>query len=238
VTVHEPRIQYDPSLRGVGLAAAQDVFLQTVCGLAGAVIVSTSRWLSFLRFRTATVIPSGSVLPLNFKPSSAHRRRITLISSGHWSRMHELAVRASKAVAAAHGFEILAIGVPRSDDLTYTGYLPAERFAKCLAESDLALLPFIDGVTGRRTSFISAAQVGVATLTTLTSPMDDFTVDGAFEHTRPDHPDEFVAKAVHLARDESRLIELGRKSRQLYERELSWNVIGPKVMEVYRSTLK
>jgi glycosyltransferase involved in cell wall biosynthesis len=152
--------------------------------------------------------------------------------------MNELAVRSCKAVAQAHGFEVLAIGVARSDDVSYTGFLPSDKFAECLAESDLVVLPFTDGVTGRRTSFISAAQVGVATLTTLTSPMDDFTVDGAFEHTPPNHPDEFVAKAVDLAGDETRLKQMGQKSRELYERELSWSVIGSKVREVYLSTLE
>jgi glycosyltransferase involved in cell wall biosynthesis len=238
VTIHEPRIRYGLSLRGVGLATAQDFFLQTLSTIAGAVIVSTSRWLPFLRFRTAIVIPSGSVLPLQSAPQSTHRRRVTLIASGHWARMHDLAVRACKAVATARGFEIQAIGVARSDDLPYTGYLPPDQFAARLAESDLVLLPFLDGVTGRRTSFISAAQVGVATLTTLTRPMDDFTVDGAFEHAPPDQPDEFIAKAVDLAGDDSRREQLGRKARQLYDRELSWEVIGPRVMAVYQSTLK
>jgi glycosyltransferase involved in cell wall biosynthesis len=238
VTIHEPRIRYGLSLRGVGLAAAQDLFLQTLSKIAGAVIVSTSRWLPFVRFRTATVIPSGSVLPLQSVPQSAHRRRVTLIASGHWARMHDLAVQAAKAVAKARGFEIEAIGVARSDDLPYTGYLPPEQFAAHLAESELVVLPFLDGVTGRRTSFISAAQVGVPTLTTLTSPMDDFTVDGAFEHAPPDQPGEFIARAVDLAGDDSRRERLGRKARELYERELSWNVIGPRVMAVYQSTLK
>jgi glycosyltransferase involved in cell wall biosynthesis len=124
------------------------------------------------------------------------------------------------------------------DGLNYPGYLPPAEFAACLSESDLLVLPFLDGVSGRRTSFISAVQVGVATITTLTSPMDDFPVDGGFEYTSPDNPDEFVKRAVSLAGDESRLAQLRRSGRELYEHELSWDVIGPKVMEVYRSTLR
>jgi glycosyltransferase involved in cell wall biosynthesis len=205
---------------------------------ADALIVPTSRWLPFLRRREATVIPSGSVLPLESAPNPRPRPRVTLIASGHPGRMHGLAVKACLGAAKAHGMEVLAIGQRMSDDLDYTGYLPPAEFAECLADSSLLVLPFADGVSGRRTSFISAVQVGVATITTLTSPMDDFTVNGGFEHTAPDRPEEFVERAVSIAGDESRREQLRRHGHELYRRELSWDVIGPKVMEVYRSTLR
>jgi glycosyltransferase involved in cell wall biosynthesis len=238
ITVHEPRVRYAASPRDLAFAAAQDFLLFALGSTADALIVPTSRWLPFLRGRKAAVIPSGSILPLESAPHSAPRRQVALIASGHPARMHGLAVRACQAVADAHGMAIVAIGQPMADGLQYTGYLPPAEFAACLSESDLLVLPFTDGVSGRRTSFISAVQVGVATITTLTSPMDDFSVDGGFEHTSPRNPDEFVKRAVSLAGDESRLAQLRSGGRELYERELSWDVIGPKVMEVYRSTLR
>jgi hypothetical protein len=80
VTVHEPRVRYTLSPRDLGLAAAQDFLLFALGSTADALIVPTSRWLPFLRGRNATVIPSGSILPLDAAPYAqapgrAHRVR-------------------------------------------------------------------------------------------------------------------------------------------------------------------
>jgi glycosyltransferase involved in cell wall biosynthesis len=237
ITVHEPRVRYALS-RNIAFAAMQDFVLQVLGATADALIVPTSRWLPFLRGRRAALVPALSLLPLGSSPLYAAQRSVTLIASGHPGRMHELSVKACQAVAAAHGMKVLAMGKAMDDGLQYTGYLPPAEFAACLSESALLVLPFADGVSGRRSSFISAIQVGIPTLTTLTSPMDDFSVDGGFEHTPSNRQDEFVERAVSLASDETHLAHMGRRGRDLYERELSWEVIGPKMMEVYQSTLR
>jgi glycosyltransferase involved in cell wall biosynthesis len=241
ITVHEPRIGYQLSPRGTMLAAAQDGVLQLLGRLAAGVIVTTGRWRRFLRGVPSRVVPSGSVLGLAEQPRPTPGRRVPrigIIPSRHPGRMQHLSEEAARRLGEGGHAEVVAIGAGAVAGLPSSGYLEAPEFAAALARCDLLLLPYLDGVTGRRTSFSSALQLGLPTLTTLVQPMQDFAVDGAFEHTRPDDEEGFLRAAQALAADPGRRAEVARRGRQLFLRELAWPRLADQVAAVYGEVVR
>ncbi|MEA2684651.1 MAG: hypothetical protein QOK05_2979 [Chloroflexota bacterium] len=236
ITIHEPRIGYELSPRGTLLAAAQDGVLQLLSRLAAGVIVTTGRWKRFLRGVPAQVVPSGSVLAMHEQPRPRGPEpmpTIGIIASSHPGRMQHLSEDVARRVTAGGSARAIAIGGGHVSGVVSTGYLEPPEMAAALAACDLLLLPYLDGVTGRRTSFISALQLGLPTLTTLAHPMDDFPVQGGFEYTSPLDESAFVRRAEALAGDPARRAEVGRQARELFESELAWPLLAARVQAVY-----
>lgn len=241
ITVHEPRIGYELSPRGTLLAAAQDGVLQLLGRLAAGVIVTTGRWRRFLRGVPSRVVPSGSVLGLTEEPRPVQHHgvpRIGIIPSRHPGRMQKLSEEVARRLGEGGRADVVAIGAGVVAGLPSSGYLEAPDFAAALAHCDLLLLPYLDGVTGRRTSFSSALQLGLPTLTTLVQPMQDFAIDGGFEHTRPDDEEGFLSAAQALAADAGRRAEVARRGRELFLRELAWPRLAEKVEAMYADVVR
>jgi glycosyltransferase involved in cell wall biosynthesis len=241
LTVHEPRVQYGITRQGLIMAPLQDAYLQLLLRLAHQVIVPTNRSQYMFRGVQATVIPVGSNLPFDAPvrdgpPSSP--LRVGIFSSPGRDHLNALAVEAIRAAADQHAIEAIAIGGGVADGIPSTGYLGEHELALALASRDLLLLPYSDGVTGRRTTFFAALQVGCAVLTTLARPMSDFSIDGSFVYTPPGRSSDFIDAAVRLCGDATRLEDLGRKGRSLYERELAGDVLIHRVINVYEQALR
>lgn len=60
----------------------------------------------------------------------------------------------------------IAAGKGVKEGVSFTGFCPPETISRHLAESDVALFPFRDGVSLRRASFIAAMQHGLPVVTT------------------------------------------------------------------------
>lgn len=103
-----------------------------------------------------------------------------------------------------------------------TGALDPSDAAAALAACDLALQPFPDGVTTRRTSVMAPLALGVPTVTSrgfLTEPVwseAPSVVLATASDTRA-----HVEAAVALLRDESTRTQLGGLGRQLYDRRFT-----------------
>ena len=237
VTLHETRLRYHASPRGLGLAAIQDAVLRRVLHVARSTVIPSGRLRPTIYGRPADVIPSGSVLPLDFHPSRQDRpkrARIGIVGSGHPDRMQDLAVAASVAAAASEEGELVCVGASQVPGFRTTGFLDARELAAELETWDLAVLPYADGVTGRRTSFASVLQAGIPMLTTLTNPMSDFAAAAGFASTDPADREGFIEMAVQLAADTERRRELGKDARTLFDRELSWPVLGERFVSIYK----
>lgn len=84
-------------------------------------------------------------------------------------------------------------------DWTFRGRLPAERVLEILAGAPLVLAPFVDGITGRRTSVLAALSTG-ARLVTSTGPLaDQDIVEGPLDAA--ESRDAFVRIATRRWRD-------------------------------------
>jgi glycosyltransferase involved in cell wall biosynthesis len=221
------------------MAMLQDTYLQVVLRLASGVIAATDRWLQFFRGVEATVIPVGSNLPIDSRRQdrlASAPVRIGIFSSPGRDHLNNLAVAACRAAAEATPVDALVIGPSIGNGLASTGYLSENGLADAIGSRDLMLLPYSDGVSGRRTTFFGALHVGCAVLTTLVSPMTDFSIDeGAFAYTAPDDSAEFVTRAVGISKDPNYAAELGRRGHALFQRELSGVSLIDRVLAVYLS---
>ena len=237
LTVHEPRIDYGGSPRRQLLALGQDALLQALVGIARAVIVPTAAWLPYLRGREASVIPAGSTLALDAAPRPEPTHLVIgVISSGHAGRLPRLASAAARAAGERRSADVVGLGVDRGDGIAYTGYLDYPRFEAALASCSLLVLPYLDGVSGRRTSFISALQLGIPTATTLMPGFDDFPAIG-FVHAAPEDSEGFGLVVDRLSADADLRGELRGQARHLYEDLLSWPVLAARTRVAYQSAL-
>src|SRR5258708_11035236 len=94
--------------------------------------------------------------------------------------------------------------------------------------------PVCDGVTGRRTSFISALQVAAPIVTTTLPDQRDFDDTTAFVASDVRSPREFVELALALASDPDRRRDLAARARSLFAENLSWATLGAQHLAVYQ----
>jgi glycosyltransferase involved in cell wall biosynthesis len=64
-----------------------------------------------------------------------------------------------------------------TDTIVWSGYCEDLKTVEILASCDAACLPFDEGLTNRRSSFITCAQIGLPVITTLTAATDAFLRD-------------------------------------------------------------
>jgi glycosyltransferase involved in cell wall biosynthesis len=103
------------------------------------------------------------------------------------------------------------------EHLTFTGFLEGEEISRCLADSDIGLLPFRDGVSLRRASLITMMQHGLPVVTTRASDyLPDGLVDGVnIMLAAVDDREAFTAAISKLA------LDIGLRERLSIE-GLSW----------------
>jgi glycosyltransferase involved in cell wall biosynthesis len=107
------------------------------------------------------------------------------------------------------------------------GYLPADAVSRALQAVDVLLLPFSDGVSERRTSFMAGLSHGLPIVTTTaqnTGPTlrrSDY-----FLAATESEPDAFATHAAHLLRQEKERGQLGQRAREVYRKSYSWDCLG------------
>jgi glycosyltransferase involved in cell wall biosynthesis len=164
--------------------------------------------------------------------------RIGMFASPARDKLNDLALEACRAAVARHGVDALAIGGDFRGGIPSTGYLSDNGLAHAMASRDLMLLPYSDGVDGRRTTFFAALHAGCAVLTTLAQTMTDFSTEtGAFAFTSPDRPADFVDAAVHLSGNPDLVEGFARSGRSLFKNELAGEVLIRRVIRVYEQAL-
>ena len=107
------------------------------------------------------------------------------------------------------------------------GYLLPPEVSSALQAVDVLALPFIDGVSERRTSFMAGLSHGCAIVTTLGSNTGAALRRApCFEAESAGEPARFAARVVKLLQDGSRRRELRRFGRAAYDADFDW----PKVV--------
>ena len=199
VMFHEPYFYFswNPALNA--LATAQRLMAAILLRASARTYVSTERWRDYLApYAPAgtqfTVLPIPSTLPDAASPhqTAALRRHL-----------------------AAHD-EVLAGRVHA------TGALDRAEAACAIAACDVALQPYPDGVTTRRTSVMAPVALGVPTVTSHGALTEPVWSEGRPVILAPASDSRaHVTAAASLLNDEAMRRQVGAQGRQLYEERFS-----------------
>ncbi len=105
--------------------------------------------------------------------------------------------------------------------VTATGGVPAAAVAECLRACDLAVQPYPDGASARRTTLMAALANGVPVVTTVGPLSEPVWADGAVAAAPADDPGRLAALVVELLDRPDRLAELGAAARRTYESQFA-----------------
>ena len=118
-------------------------------------------------------------------------------------------------------------------DVKWTGVLPHPEVSKLFSACDLVILPFVDGVSTRRGSAVTALQHGLPLLTTHGTSPEPWFVHGQNSYLIPAGDRQALANAlVELGKNPELRARLGRAGRALYEAHFAWDVIAQQVASV------
>ncbi len=251
VSVHEawvPPISWRWKLMG----AYQRIQLKSLLRVADGVTVTTE-WLGRLVGHGATHVPVGSTItPIDTTHDAARGRLalgdhlvVALFGRGHPSRALRYAEEAIARLAAdGRDLTVLNLGagappvqVPAGVELISPGPLDDHDLSLHLWASDLLLLPFIDGVSTRRTTLMAGLAHGLP-VAGLRGEHTDAVLresDGALMLTPLGDVEGFADAVARLAADAERLRAIGRAGRELYAREFDWPVAARRVLSVVQA---
>jgi glycosyltransferase involved in cell wall biosynthesis len=236
VTFHEARTEFRLAPREAILAPLQAIPLAGLKAAAKEMIIPTKRWTKFFPSAKVTFIAAGSSLPPEIKPATPEGGgdplRVGMIYSGHPGRAADLAAEACVVLAHEVGAVPLCIGGSVAG-MESTARLDILAFGAALKACDMLVLPYADGVSGRRTSFISAMQVAVPVVTTTLLGEDDFESSSAFASADARSPRDFVELCLAIASDRERRTQLAEHAQTFFSDRLSWSVLGANHAAVY-----
>ena len=202
-------------------------------------------------------LPIGSNIPR--VPCSRHeaRRRVGLSEDAlvlgifgtvSATRMLDAIDAAARAACQTHpNAHLLYVG-PHGDTvrslldglpLLDAGALPADDVSVHLQAMDVHLVPFDDGVSSRRGSFMAGLANEVASVTTTgeaTDPVLETAVNEAFLASSSGTPDRYVEQVLQLCADASLRSRIGKAGRRLYDAHFGWDVVPKKLLEILSSS--
>ncbi|MHA7303586.1 glycosyltransferase [Pseudarthrobacter sp. MDT1-22] len=110
---------------------------------------------------------------------------------------------------------------------TSLGYVSAEHASQMLAASDVFVLPLADGVSGRRSSAVSALAVG-ATVVTTAGPDTDADLFGAEGVAMSPAGDSqaFAELVLNLARNPENRSNVQAAGKRLFAEKFAWPVVA------------
>ncbi len=137
-------------------------------------------------------------------------------------------------VAYAQRVDSLIESLGLTDRIQWTGFVPNEEVSANLMAADICLLPYRDGASFRRGSFMAALAHGRPIVSTLPRVNIPELIDGENIALAPaDDVDALARKVAALIDDPQRRERLGRGAKTL-SRMFEWDVIARQTMEVYR----
>ncbi len=254
VAVHEFWPPADGRLRRAGIRAAYQQVLRSLVARASTVVVThelAGRVLCdahVARPEMLRVIPVGSNISrapitapvidhtMAMFGQPAGMRREALIALGRWLttaaapiHLRWLGRSAEELRAAWCGDYGLS-----ADRVTFEGALRSSEISARLASSSLALAPYIDGASTRRSSLAALVEHGLS-LVGLDGPCTDdlLRTSGAFVFSNVTEPAAFVSNVAALVGDADRRAVLSQAATQLFDHRLSW----PRIASGYLAAL-
>ena len=182
------------------------------------------------------LLPGGEgVLIAGF--GAVHDRDVALLVEGLARLQRERPARLvwiGAGVGARHHLDgivrAMRQGGVSESDLVWTGTIPHPEVSKLLAASDLMALPFIDGVSTRRSTAMAALEHGLPLVTTRAHEIDDLFRDGDNVCLVPvGDRAGFCETLLRLARDTDLRARISDGARALYQTHFAWGVIARQV---------
>lgn len=254
VMFHETCVPFWPwKFTAMRLWQYPQLFVQSF--VAQRVFVSTERWTGELRRCNPKVIchhlPVGSNLPFCSLTKKEARALLNLprdslllgmFGSAHESKMPDWVGSAACAVYKRFPqTSVLYIGQDGQrvrEACTGTPYLdmgpmPALEAAAAIRAMDLLLAPFMDGISTRRTSAISALQHGVPICSTISKWSDQIFWEWqspGLGLSDPSNVEGFIRSVLSVAEEAIENAELGHNLRELYDARFAWPVISESLL--------
>ena len=234
-----------------------------ILAAAGAVGISSEAWLTEWTRREPQhagklfLLPSPSAIPVVPVPAThardwraahqlpakcrvlAYFGTMSANKQFHWVQLAWELARVSRhgrvALALAGGDAAITVPDALRPLFRPLGYLPADEVSRLLQAADVLALPFIDGVSERRTSFMAGLSHGCAVATTLghntgsTLRHADF-----FAATEATDEAGFVATVHSLLTDDARRTRLAAAGREAFQARYDW----PRVIEYLETALR
>lgn len=141
-------------------------------------------------------------------------------------------VHESDAVDYKRSLESLAMQLHVADDIIWLPYLPAQEAINMLSCSDVIALPYLDGVSTRRTSFLATLGLGLPIVTTLGQPIPSWISDAGVTLVHPDVTcltEGILPLIAGNMPSEERSIQ-----RKLIAQLLGWETIAQDTIQVYQ----
>ena len=250
--MHEPWTHVH-DWRSAAMATYHGAQLLALLGLAEVTFAVTAGLARRLGRRAVHVAVASNVTPVAVSRQAARERLgigdelvVSLFGTAHPSRAIDHA-EAAVAALARHARRPCAQGPQprrRSATARRARRRPAPRSRAAgvselslrLRASDLVLLPFVEGISTRRTTLMAAFAHEVAVAGVHGRATDD---------VLKAHPDAllltpaadaaaYARAVVELAADPARLRSMGSAGRRLYEREFDWPVLAATVTSALR----
>lgn len=110
--------------------------------------------------------------------------------------------------------------------LSVHSFLQSSDVSRALQAADLLALPFSDGASERRGTFMAGLSHGLPVITTIGSATGPtLAKSDCFAAVPSDRADLFTAKVVELLADPKHRADLGERGRALYERSYNWPTV-------------
>lgn len=253
---HEMYIPFGLSLARFLGAFWQRAMALTIAYGSHALIATTAEWSRRLRgigvLKRVEVVPVGSNIP-QAHTSGEDRARIrhqVLGSEGGllvccFGALHDRNVDAALHAVArlerSRHARLFWIGGNEADGrsgaqlqgagISLTGHLPPRDVSHLLAACDVVCLPFIDGISTRRTSAVTVLEHGLPLLTTRSERSDECFVHGRNVYLVPAGDRDALADGLlELARDPELRARLAQGGSTLYQTHFAWDVVAPRVL--------
>lgn len=197
-------------------------------------------------------LPVGSSIPYLALPREEARRRLGiaedqmvlgLFGTLHAARLQNRVREAADTARAAGCSPLVLYMGPHSRAIRETmgdhaliaeGPLPPEEISRRFAALDCYLAPFVDGVSTRRTSMMTALQHGVPVAGTrgdLTDAMLEACNGEALLLADRDDAAGYARQVMRLVQDPMLRETIGRNGRRLFTEQFTWECIAARLLE-------
>jgi glycosyltransferase involved in cell wall biosynthesis len=245
VMVHEPYFYFGWHPARNALAVVQRAMAASLLRAARVVYLSTETWVRYLRpyapAETRFVpLPIPATVDVDADRGVIASWRERLAGDGplvvHFGSYGDHIGREMKATAPAilsahptarvacigRGSAAFVARLGLGSRVVATGDLDASSIAAVLRAGDLAVQPYPDGITTRRTTAMACIANGVATVTTSGTLTEDvWGASGAVALAPGGNPSRIGELAAGLLRDPAARRVLGAAGRRVYQREFS-----------------
>jgi glycosyltransferase involved in cell wall biosynthesis len=225
--------------------------LRTLLRLADRIMTSTEALAEEIGGDAVPLPVASNITPVEVAPAAARnllgiddRLVVTLFGRAHPSRALDHAQTAIAALARVHGparLIVLNLGadappveVPAGVEVRNPGPRAQSEVSLHLSAADLVLLPFVDGVSTRRSTLMAALAHGRAVLGLQGRNTDAVLADAhdALVLTPAGDRAAFARRAVELAADPQRLQRIGAAGHRLYAERFDWPVLARVLADV------